>query len=306
MRGLWRLKQWRKSVAERLQLFVAERRIARFDGNAPSAARHHGLEVPLVLSLTSYPPRFPALVKTVKSLLLQNTRPDRTVLWIAHEDMPTVPDELRSLESCGFEIRCCADLRSYKKLLPALDAFPGAAIVTADDDVYYDPSWLGALVDAAKASPGCVVAHRMHMALFSSDGRFRPYDEWEMATSEVDDRPPDGRLFPTGVGGVFYPPDCFDPRVADSALAMKICPNADDIWFFWMAELKGTPHRCPQHPIRVSAPWKGSQDVALFQKNWLDRGNDRQIAAMEKTFGRIPAIFGDRNENAAEIALQSN
>jgi hypothetical protein len=35
----------------------------------------------------------------------------------------------------GLEIRTCRDLRSVKKLVPALEEFPRAFIATADDDL---------------------------------------------------------------------------------------------------------------------------------------------------------------------------
>jgi hypothetical protein len=291
MRGLWRWKAARARAQERRSLRQAERAIARFPR---VRVRHpHGLPQPLIVSLTSYPARYPTLAKTLKSLLDQDVAADRTILWLGHDDVASLPADVRALEAHGLEIRACEDMRSFTKLVPALQAHPEAAIVTADDDIYYPPEWLGGLVSDARNRPGMIVAHRCHMAFRNPDGSFRPYDEWTMATGEQADTV-DGQLFPTGVGGVLYPPGAFDERVLDSVTFRSLCPRADDVWFFWMARLAGTEQR-GTGMFKALVPWDGSQDVALFRQNWLLGDNDVQIIAMEKHFGLLTtALVKDR------------
>lgn len=288
MRGLWRIQQWRIRSRERAALRRAERAVARFPRIRDR--RPHGLAHSLIVSLTSYPARYPTLAKTLKSLLDQDVAADRTVLWVAHDDLAALPAEVRALEAYGLEIQACADTRSFKKLIPALHAFPDASIVTADDDVYYRPGWLGDLVAAARADPGAIVAHRCHLALHDGDGIFRPYGAWRRATAEPADTG-EGMLFPTGVGGVLYPPGALDPRVLDVASFQALCPRADDVWFFWMARLAGTRSRgLGMHSEPVA--WDGSQEVALFHQNFVAGENDNQIAAMERHFGILSVAPG--------------
>ena len=47
--------------------------------------RPHGLPVPLIISLTSFPARYDTLHLTLKSLMGQSVRPDRVILWLAEE-----------------------------------------------------------------------------------------------------------------------------------------------------------------------------------------------------------------------------
>jgi len=108
----------------------------------PRRGRAHNLGSELIVSLTSHPPRFPTLHLTLGCLLDQSFRADRVILWIAHDDMALLPAAVRKLERRGLEIRACDDIRSYKKLVPALEAFPHAFIVTADDDLELAPDWL--------------------------------------------------------------------------------------------------------------------------------------------------------------------
>ncbi|MEP7221690.1 MAG: hypothetical protein ABI673_03370 [Novosphingobium sp.] len=288
MRGSWRIRQWigeARRFAERRRAMQA---VAAFP--LQSAARSHNLDTELIVSLTSYPARFATLALTLRGLLDQTVRPDRTVLWIAHADHAMLPADVLALSGHGLEIRLCDDTRSYKKLVAALQAFPGAAIVTADDDVYYPPRWLETLLAAATDAPGAIVAHRAHHAHIGHDGRFAAYANWDMAVASPGDDPPGRLLFPTGHGGVFYPARSLDPRVCDVALFTALCPTADDVWFFWMGRLNGTAYRGASG-LGELLNWDGTDETALFHQNWLGNENDTQIAAMEDRFGTLREIM---------------
>lgn len=287
MRGLYRLTLMYRSIRARFLLRRALAAVERFPCVTPQ--ENHGLPAPLIVTLTSYPPRFPDLAKTLRSLLDQTLAADKVQLWVAHDDAAKLPNDVRALEKHGLEIRTSADMRSYKKLIPALKERPDCFYVTADDDVYYPPEWLAGLVAEQKAHPGSVIATRSHMAHRDKEGRLAPYETWELAASQTENRD-DGRvLFPTGVGGILYPPGCFSEEVLDRELFMKLCPRGDDIWFFWMARKAGTQHRrTPDHFDIVD--WPNSQDVALAVQNLYSDGNDSQIRAMEAHFGPVPDV----------------
>jgi hypothetical protein len=241
-----------------------------------------GLDLPLVLSLTSYPPRFSTLALTLKSLLLQSIRPDYVELWVSHKDMASLPASVLALREHGLSIRSCADTRSYKKIIPALAAHPDAVIVTADDDAYYWPTWLEELVAAYDPDREEVLCHRGHRIVCRSDGLPAPYRTWEFDTGDVS---ASRATFPTGLGGVLYRPGIFLPDVVRDDLFQAYCPTGDDIWLFWMAALNGARFR-KVGPARRFILWRGVQDVALYNQNALgsDR-NDVQIAAMIQAYG---------------------
>ncbi len=237
---------------------------------------------PLVLTVTSYPPRFPTLALTLKSLLLQNLRPEFTILWVAHDDFAKLPPAVLALQADGLTIRTTADTRSYKKIIPAIEAFPQASLVIADDDTYYWPSWLEELVAAAAPGAREVVCHRAHRIILRPDGLPARYADWEEETAE---HGPSRLLFPTGIGGVLYPPGIFAADVTRQDIFTRYCPQADDIWLFWMASLAGARfHRIGQP--RTFITWFSSQQVGLLQSNVLNTdGNDRQIANMIEAYG---------------------
>ena len=241
----------------------------------------------LVVSLTSYPPRFPTLHLTLQSLLLQSYTDRRVVLWIAHQDMAKLPPAVLALTADGLEIAACDDLRSFKKLLPALQAWPQATIVTADDDLYYWPEWLQQLVDAAAAGGADeIVAHRVHHIRHDAAGLPLPYDQWEFESANTDTS---ALNFPTGNGGILYPPGILGPLAQDRAAYTSLCPSADDIWFYWMGRMNGARYRRVAGR-RVLHDWRGSQAAALALHNVGAQRNDEQIAAMIGRYGYVNTV----------------
>ena len=96
----------------------------------------------VIVSLTSFPAAIPYAIHAIKSILIVSFLPDKIVLYLTFSqfDESGIPSELLKLtEECSiFEIRNYdKDIRSYRKLIPALNDFPDAVIVTIDDDVVY-------------------------------------------------------------------------------------------------------------------------------------------------------------------------
>ncbi len=299
MRGTWRLKQLAGRWRAHRDLVRARAAVAEFPRLTTKLPAKLGTD--LVISLTSYPARFPTLALTLRSLLDQTVAVRRTVLWVAHQDAASLPRDVTQLQDHGLQIRTCEDLRSYKKLIPALQEWPEAAIITADDDLYYAPDWAEGLIAAAREQPGKVIGRRMHLALLDAHGRMAPYTTWVHASERHDDDLPRGVLFPTGVGGVLYPPGGLDPRVTDVATFMELCPSADDVWFFWMAKLAGSGHRGLGDTSALTT-WDGSQDEGLLHENLAGGGNDRQIAAMTARFGQ--PWMGSTADRAATVVAE--
>nr|WP_246586855.1 glycosyltransferase family A protein [Stakelama flava] len=236
----------------------------------------------LIVSLTSYPPRFPYLHLTLKSLIDQSVKPDRIVVWIADDDLDALPQECWAFES-EVEFVACADVKSYKKLSFALQRHPDSYIVTADDDVFYHRKWLESLVHEARiGTPDvlCHVAFRFHLA---DDGSVAKYSEWSRDVQDAYSRRSSEDLVAIGVGGVLYPPGALSAEAADVELSQRICPHGDDLWYFAMARLKGTRVR-KVGPRLKAVLWDGSQDAGLFKFN-VPFGNDRSVANLVARYG---------------------
>src|SRR5690554_2891317 len=90
--------------------------------------REHDLDAPLIVSVTSYPKRFDVLSLTLMCLLKQTIRPDMVILWVAEDDLKQLPEDVLSMQMQGLKICQTEDIRSYKKLIPALQEMPNAYI----------------------------------------------------------------------------------------------------------------------------------------------------------------------------------
>jgi hypothetical protein len=274
----------RHAVAWRWNMY-AEPRVARarttFSWYFKSCELPHKLPRPLIVSLTSYPPLFGVLAHTVRSLLRQTAKADRTILWVAHADMPLLPKNVTNLQKAGLEIRATDDIKSYKKIIPALDAFPDAFICTADDDLYYWPRWLEELIEASGRADRLVACHRAHEVVRDSGGVFLPYEQW---TSDTHFRGERDSLFPTGIGGILYPPGTLAHSTEDRRAAFDLCPQADDVWLYWIGRRNGARYKTAGR-WRPLVVWEGTQEQSLWHDNVLRGGNDAQIRKMAERYG---------------------
>ncbi|MFL5306246.1 MAG: glycosyltransferase family 2 protein [Polyangia bacterium] len=247
-------------------------------------APRHGLPGELIVSLTSYPPRYPVLVNTLKSLLDQTVKPDRLILWIAAGDEELLPAAVRRLAAYGLEILVCDDLRSFKKIIPVLERWPDSFVLTADDDLYYPPDWLQTIVAGFSPAQPAIVCRRAHLPARAADGRLAPYGDWQHEIDMRDDPSPRQGLFPTGIGGVLYYPGSLAPEVTDREAFLRLCPRADDVWLYWMGRRAGTRYRQVGGPF-TQISWPRSQRVSLWLENVAAGENDRQIRAVEDHYG---------------------
>lgn len=245
----------------------------------------HRLPAPLYISLTSHPPRYKYLRQCLLSLLMQDVRPDGLLLWIEHADLATLPAGVRALQRCGLRIMPCENgLRSYKKLVPALELYPDAYIATADDDQIYPRDWLSALV--AASAPGVIAYHRAHRMRFEAPGVAAPYGSWDQ---EIVDQQPDDIVVPTGVAGILYPPGALHPAVTARALFETLAPTSDDLWFRWMAHLGGSRYRrAPLGGPRDALPTSSVAHLWAIN-NSGPMGNDVAVKALTARFGPLQA-----------------
>ena len=231
-------------------------------------------DIPLIVSLTSFPERINIVVKTIKTLLTQTVKPDMVILWLAPEQFPNgekdLPQELLSLKEYGLTIDWYKDIRSYKKIIPTLKKYPNAIIITTDDDIYYAPDTVEILYKSYLEHPNEIHANRCdwlevitpHPSIPSLKGRGRSVNvedniypslkgrgeiiTWAKTKELYKDKHRNEASFRqrlTGYGAVLYPPNCLYKDVTDEELIAKTIPTHDDIWLWAMAVLAGTKTR---------------------------------------------------------------
>lgn len=234
----------------------------------------------IIVSLTSFPQRMYDIHYCIYSLLKQSLKPDAVVLWLGEEQFPNkekdIPSEVLRLRDNGLTIKWTKDIKSYKKLIPALKEYSDNVIVTTDDDIFYAPNWLDRLYETHKEYPNDVVCHRVHKIKLS-DEKIMPYDKWSKC---INDNTASYLNFFTGAGGVLYPPHCLFQDVSKEDLFMSLAPRADDVWFWAMAVLNGRKMRVVHEPYKLiyvnpEREFGLNGEMTLFQMNRT--GNDEQI-----------------------------
>ncbi len=256
----------------------------------------------IIVSLTSFPDRMYDIHYCLYSLLNQSLKPDILVLWLGIEQFPNkekdLPKSVLKLVKNGLAIKWCKDIKSYKKLIPALSEFPNDIIVTADDDIYYPNYWLKTLYDAYINNKTMIHCMRAHRVSFDKLGNILPYNSWEHQIQKVQ---PSFNNFFTGVGGVLYPPHSLSSEVMNEKVFKTLAPNADDVWFWAMAIKNGTKINVvnsdfksvcinPERELGISG------EFTLGQLNVQEGGNDPQLVAVIKEFNLLPIISFNSGE----------
>lgn len=247
-----------------------------------SGVNHCKREKPIIVSLTSYEERFNDLPITLYSLLNQEIKPDRIILWLDEKsnDLTTLPYGITQFIKNGLEIRFVKDIKSYTKAIYAFKEFSSDIIVTADDDIYYPSNWLKKLYLSYISHPEDIHAHRVHRVNLEE-----PYRKWKHHISEESARYDN---FLTGVGGVLYPPNCFTKEVLRDDIFLKNAPTADDIWFWVMALVHGRKIRVVPNHIRTLISTNIFRQIfekTLYSQNRTG-GNDVQLANLMKFYGQ--------------------
>jgi hypothetical protein len=198
----------------------------------------------VIVSLTSYPARIPRIHYTIISLLKQTIKPDEIILWLGNEQFHNknddLPKELLKLQDHGLTIKYCKDIRSYKKLIPALHEYPEDIIVTADDDAVYKETWLKKLVDSYKQDKTSIHCHSAHRITLKQDGVPHNYLDWLGDYYNDQEKQGNNLNLQRGTFGVLYPPHTLYKDILNEDLFMKLSPQGDDLWFWTMATLSGT------------------------------------------------------------------
>ena len=196
-------------------------------------------QVDVIVSLTSYGRRVRQgiVCYSIYSILRQTVQPKRIILWLSETEWndTNLPRKVAVLRDKGVEIRYCEDMKSYKKLLPAISLCPEDNIVTIDDDILYPRILMAELAETHKSYPQAIIAPFLYRPLRTTNG-FAPYLTWPFDSPEKDTL----YHFPMGGTGCWYPPHSLKREMLDYSLTQQLAPNADDIWFWAAGIANGT------------------------------------------------------------------
>lgn len=250
----------------------------------------------LIVSLTSYPKRMEDIHFCIYSILDQELKPDKIILWLSFEEFPNgekdIPKNVIDLKENGLEIRWCDNIKSFKKLIPALKEYKNSLICTADDDLYYPKNWLKILYEEHIKYPDCIVAHRAKKTLIANRNILE-YSKWQLCLEEQ--KPSFLNSFTTG-GGCIFNISLLSSEVFNENIFKELCFNGDDIWFWAMSVLNKTKTRVVKNNISYLTYINPTRELNMFDEKTLwysnaKHGNDIQLNNVLNHYPKIKEIL---------------
>ena len=243
-------------------------------------------ETDIVIAMTSYPARIKHAWLALESLFRQDTKGYRVVLVLAESQFPArrLPRMIRRLEKKGLGIIWTSrDGKSFDHLWPAYGRFPHCSVISVDDDKFFSESLVSTLRREAQSHPQKIIGWRgWEMRPTGKTVEFGV--KWVRATP----RTPSKKLFIPPGNGSLYPPGSLPAMTADHDVRERICPNADDVWYWAMARLNGSESLClglPNHRV----VWRQSHTTAISE---IGPG-PTEFANVVRHFKMLPSLHQD-------------
>ena len=196
----------------------------------------------LIVALTTWPPRFGTVSKTLESLVKASEGLNcHIVLVISEEDRFLAPltfDALNLMHKHKIElILDKGNIRSHKKLVPVLEKYPNNDILICDDDKIYDEDFIRNFLEDHEKYPNDVIVGGSFFNLkINDDNTFvcenndsecvfhnthEPYEVLHIA------KPANGCF------GTYYPKHTFtDERFFDRKAMMELSEFSDEDWHY--------------------------------------------------------------------------
>ena len=233
----------------------------------------------VIVSLTSFPARISNVWITIATLLNQDYDNMKVILWLSGEEFPSkenLPAKLLALQQKGLDIQIVPDnLKPHKKYFYAMRKYPNNTLITVDDDILYRSDLISSLVKAHEKFPGCVICNR---GVNIGEDAYVSWKHTDGKQASV----PSHRIMPTGIGGVLYPPGCYDNKhIFNIDVIKRTCLNGDDLWLNFMTRSIGTKVVLTGFKTGL-VTLLTSQSSALCNNNVGQNKNDVQIAAINE------------------------
>lgn len=229
----------------------------------------------LIVSLTSFPVRIEKIWMVIETLLRQKTKPDKILLWLAKSEFSSrgsLPGRLLYLEKRGLEILFCDEnLMPHKKYYYTMTGYPGAHVITVDDDIFYPVNFITNLLEYHNIYPAGIITV-LGRRIKVSDNTIFPYKEWEYICSIAK---PTYQILPIGAGGVFYPAGSLHPGCFDIEKIKALALNNADLWLKIMSIRAGTKVVCTGGFSRLFIPVHFKENSTLMETNIGQGRNDR-------------------------------
>lgn len=238
-------------------------------------------EADYVVSLTTYPARVGNVWRVIEMAANQRGIKEKYAicLYLIKSEFEGIdlPAKIKELQARGLTVKFNEEnLKCHNKYFYAFKDYPEKTVITIDDDLQYNHHTISGLIKKNKEYPKCIIYNRGNRIL-----KNEPYNNWPFVENLTC---PQHDMFPTGVGGVLYPPHCCNRFVTDMEVIKKTCLRADDLWLNFMSRLNHTKVVQTGLKSTYMVLPDTSQQTALWLVNndVVQVGNDVQINEITK------------------------
>lgn len=238
-------------------------------------------EADYVVSLTTYPARVGNVWRVIEMAANQRGIKEKYAicLYLIKSEFEGIdlPAKIKELQARGLTFKFNEEnLKCHNKYFYAFKDYPEKTVITIDDDLQYNHHTISGLIKKNKEYPKCIIYNRGNRIL-----KNEPYNNWPFVENLTC---PQHDVFPTGVGGVLYPPHCCNRFVTDMEVIKKTCLRADDLWLNFMSRLNHTKVVQTGLKSTYMVLPDTSQQTALWLVNndVVQVGNDVQINEITK------------------------
>ncbi len=238
-------------------------------------------EADYVVSLTTYPARVGNVWRVIEMAANQRGIKEKYAicLYLIKSEFEGIdlPAKIKELQARGLTVKFNEEnLKCHNKYFYAFKDYPEKTVITIDDDLQYNHHTISGLIKKNKEYPKCIIYNRGNRIL-----KNEPYNNWPFVENLTC---PQHDVFPTGVGGVLYPPHCCNRFVTDMEVIKKTCLRADDLWLNFMSRLNHTKVVQTGLKSTYMVLPDTSQQTALWLVNndVVQVGNDVQINEITK------------------------
>jgi hypothetical protein len=239
----------------------------------------HKRDFHIVISLTSFPPRFNMLHYCLKSLLNQTLKPDKIILFLTNEEIDNVenlPEPVKELVRYGITIETVQEnIKPHNKYYYAMQKFPESIVITVDDDCFYNRKFVEAMYESYVKHPNSISARRVHKMAIKDKNELSSYNEWKFEYKKI--KKPSLELIAAGSAGSLYPPGIMPKETFNIELIRNLCLDADDIWLKFMEIRNGIPVVLVKNHWFNTIGINNTQTVALGKTNVRKNQNDVYI-----------------------------
>jgi len=193
-----------------------------------------------IVSLTTFPARIDKVWLTIESILRQDEKPNKIILWLYNGEFngkDSLPKNLLRLEKRGLEIYFCKEnLMPHKKYFYTMLQYPEANIITIDDDMFYPFNLISKLKKSHKEYPEAIICP-ITRQIEVKGNEIQPYNDSNyLRFNSI----PNFKNHTMGGGGAFFPAHSLHIELFNLEILKKYALTADDLWLKVMSLKNGT------------------------------------------------------------------